>query len=349
MDTRAPVLQDPLAGPRAGVAPPAVGTGNGLFGLIGSELDAVEAYLGAVAGAKPGLLTTVTNYGLASGGKRIRPALVLLAAQACGQGRDRRAVRLAAVAEMMHAATLIHDDIVDHSSTRRGVPSAMARWGSQVAVLVGDFLYARAIQIVVEDSDLRVMRAFADATVAMTEAEILQLELLHDLGIGEADYLRIVTGKTAALLAASCRVGGLAAGAPPAQLEALAAFGLQLGIAFQLVDDALDYVAREERLGKPVGSDFREGKITYPLIHVLRVASAEDRARLEALAEQPTLDPDHLGLLRSLVDRYAAVTATRGLVTEYLERACGHLLLLPDTPARRALHRLAEFVGARDR
>jgi octaprenyl-diphosphate synthase len=322
---------------------------HGLFALVGPELQAVEAHLRTLNGTGAQLLGTVATYGLASGGKRIRPALVLLGAAACGAGGDARAVRMAAAAEMMHAATLIHDDIVDRAATRRGLPSATARWGSQVSVLVGDFLYARAIQTVVDDSDVRIMRSFADATVAMTEAEVLQLQLLHDLTLGRADYLRIVSGKTAALMSASCRVGGLVADGGEAAVEALAAYGANLGIAFQLVDDALDYVAREERIGKPVGSDFREGKITYPIMHVMRVASPEDRKTLEALTGGSGAGNGDLRLLFELVERYRAVPATMELADDYLALARVQLERLPDSPARRVLHRLVEFVRTRDR
>jgi octaprenyl-diphosphate synthase len=249
---------------------------------------------------------------------------------------------------MMHAATLLHDDIVDRAATRRGRPSAMARWGADVSVLVGDFLYSRAIQDLVADRDRRILRAFADATVAMTEAEVLQLQLLRDLGIGEADYLKIVTGKTAALMSAACRAGALMADAPEAAVEGLAAFGLDLGIGFQLVDDALDYIAREERLGKPVGSDFREGKITFPVMHVMKHAGPEERARLKALAVQEDLDDDDLAPLREMVDRYGAVPATMELVDEYLARARARLDLVSDSPARHTLHRLVDFVRERD-
>lgn len=349
MDGRLPLVQDRLAPEVSRRPTPELAAENGLFALVGPELQAVEARLRAVSGEGSGLLATVATYGLASGGKRMRPALVLLSARAYGGGRDGRAVRLASAAEMMHAATLIHDDIVDRAATRRGLPSAMARWGSQISVLVGDFLYARAIQTVVDDSDVRIMRAFADATVAMTEAEVLQLQLLHDLAVGDAEYLRIVTGKTAKLISASCRVGGLLAEAPEAQVEALAAFGLNLGIGFQLVDDALDYVAREERLGKPVGSDFREGKITHPIMHLMRAASPEDRATLEALAARACAGNGELAPLFDLVERYQAVPATMRLVDEYLARARLQLERVPDSPARRVLHCLVEFVRTRDR
>jgi len=323
-------------------------TQNGLFALVSAELAEVEGRLHAPTGGNGHLLGAVARHALAPGGKRIRPALLLLAAHACGGGERERAVTLAAVAEMMHAATLIHDDIVDHASTRRGRPSAKAVWGADVSVLVGDFLYARAIQTLVADGDVGILRAFADAAVCMAEGEILQLERLRDLDISEADYLRILTGKTAALMSATCRVGAIVAAAPPPWAEALAAFGMDLGIGFQLVDDALDYTARAERLGKPVASDFREGKITYPLIHVMRVSSAEDRGSLEAMGRRDALADGDVTVLRGLVERYEAVPATMRLVDEYLGRARERLQILPATPGREALERLVEFVRDRD-
>jgi octaprenyl-diphosphate synthase len=323
-------------------------THNGLFAVISREMQDVEDRLRTPAKNDGALLSTVAGYALASGGKRIRPALLLLAARACGADVDGRCVTLASATEMMHAATLLHDDIVDHAATRRGRPSAMARWGADVSVLVGDFLYSRAIQDLVADEDRRILAAFADATVAMTEAEVLQLQLLHDLRIGEPEYLKIVTGKTAALMSAACRSGALLAGAPDATARALADYGLNLGIGFQLVDDALDYVAREDRLGKPVGSDFREGKITYPIIHIMQRAAPADRERLEWLAAQDRPGHDGLVLLRELVDRYEAVAATMRRVDEYLDRARTRLEVVPESPARDALDRVVDFVRERD-
>ena len=322
---------------------------NGLFALIAGELQAVEDRLQAPEEESGALLTVVASYALASGGKRIRPALLLLAARACCEGQTERSVTLASVAEMMHAASLIHDDIVDHSEMRRGRPSAAARWGPDVSVLVGDFLYSRAIQLLVADGDIRILRAFADATAAMTEGEVLQLQFLHDLKMGEGDYLRIVTGKTAALMSAACRAGALVADASECTADALGAFGLNLGIAFQLVDDALDYTSCEARLGKPVGSDFREGKITYPVIHVMRVASVEDRALLDGLPGRVRAGDGDLGPLHALVERYDGVAATLRLADGYLARARAHLQMVPESPACRALHHLADFVRERDR
>ena len=324
------------------------GTQNDLFSVIAAELSAVEDRLQGPAQDSGALLSVVASYALGSGGKRIRPALLLLTARACGTDQPGRSVTLASVAEMMHAATLVHDDIVDHSAKRRGRPSAAALWGSDVSVLAGDFLFSRAIQILVADGEMRILQAFSDATVAMIEGEVLQLQLLRDLKIGDADYLRIVTGKTAVLMSAAARAGALAAVAPSSTAEALAAFGLNLGIGFQLVDDALDYTAREERLGKPVGSDFREGKITYPLIHLMRTAPATDRIAVEDLARQEHISDEDLAQLRALVERYGGVPATMRLVDDYLTRAHGLLEVLPPSPACHSLHRLVDFVRERD-
>jgi octaprenyl-diphosphate synthase len=323
-------------------------TTNGLFGIIAAELQAVEERLQEPVEESGRLLSVVAGYSLAPGGKRIRPALLLLAARSCGADQQDRLATLASVVEIMHAASLIHDDIVDHSEMRRGRQSAKARWGSDVSVLVGDYLYSRAIQTVVADGDIRILRALADAIVAMTQGEVLQLEFLHDLKISEAEYLQIVTNKTAALMSAACRVGALAAEAPPALVEALAAFGLNLGVGFQLVDDALDYCAREERLGKPVGSDFREGKITYPVIHLMCTASGEDRAVLERLPSRVSGGDGDLAPLRALVERYKAIPATMRVVDDYLGRARRDLRAVPDSPACRTLHGLVDFVRERD-
>ncbi len=325
-----------------------LGAQDGLFSVIAAELSAVEGRLQEPAQDSGVLLSAVASYALGSGGKRIRPALLLLIARACGTDQMGRIVTLASVAEMMHAATLIHDDIVDHSAKRRGRPSAAALWGSDVSVLAGDFLFSRAIQILVADGDIRILQAFADATVAMIEGEVLQLQLLRDLKIGDATYFRIVTGKTAALMSAAARAGALAAAAPAPTAEAMGAFGLNLGIGFQLVDDALDYTAREERLGKPVGSDFREGKITYPLIHLMRMASAADRVVVEDLARREHIGDEDLAQVRALVERYEGVPATMRLVDEYLTRARALLDVLPPSPACHSLQRLVDFVRERD-
>jgi octaprenyl-diphosphate synthase len=325
---------------------------------VAEKLAAVEARLRTDLEARGDLIGTVGTYVLGSGGKRVRPALLLLCAQACGHGAPQRPtgpgrpwerdVTLAAVAEWMHVATLMHDDVIDNAAKRRGRPSANATWGANVSVLVGDFLYARSIQVLVEDGDPRVLDTFAEATVRMAEGQVLEHELRGKLDISVEDYLRIISGKTAALIAAACRAGALVAPAAAEVLEAVSAFGQDLGIGFQLVDDALDYVAHEDRLGKPVGSDFREGKITYPLIHCWRQASEADRQALRALAARPAPDAADLEAIREMVQRYGAVRATMDLVDTYLGRAKAGLAAVADTPARRSLELMIDFVRERD-
>ncbi len=319
-----------------------------VFAPVAAKLEAVEALLRGDLEPRGDLIGTVGTYVLGSGGKRVRPALLLLCAGACGAPEGSRDVQLAAVAEWMHVATLMHDDIIDGADKRRGRPSANATWGANVSVLVGDYLYARSIQVLVDDGDPAILDTFAEATVRMAEAQVLEHELKGKLDLALDEYLRIIAGKTAALIAASCRAGALVAAAPPEAVAAITAFGRNLGIGFQLVDDALDYVAREERLGKPVGSDFRAGKITYPLIHCWREASEGDRRTLRVLAARPALDAAGVEEVRRMVERYGAVRATMEVVDGYLGRAKGLLAAVADTPARRSLEFMIDFVRERD-
>lgn len=319
-----------------------------LFSPIATELEEVEERLRAGLESHSSLVAEVSSYVLGSGGKRIRPALLLLSAKLCGSENGSRSVALAAVAEYMHVASLIHDDIIDNADKRRGLPSANSRWGSHISVLVGDFLYARAIQILVEDGDFRVLKAFADATVSMAEGEILELETYKKLDITYEEYLRIITCKTAALISAACQVGALISKAPEEQVKAMADFGLNLGIGFQLVDDALDFVADEGRLGKPVGNDLKEGKITFPLIHLARNGSDGAQRRLRWLVEKEPFEEDDLLEVRRLVEEHQGVQATMEKVHEFLDKAKAALEIFPDSPSRRSLLSMTDFVRERD-
>lgn len=319
------------------------------FEFIASDLAQVEERLKEGIKSQSGLISEVSAYVLGSGGKRIRPAMVLLAARLCGYKDGEQAIKLASLVEYLHAATLIHDDIIDNADKRRGRPSANRRWGNGISVLVGDYLYSRSVQMLVEDRDLDVIKAFADATVSMTEGEVLELEMCKNINIAYEDYLRIITSKTAALISTACRAGALVARAGPDKVEALAAFGLNLGIAFQLVDDALDFVAEEERLGKPVGNDLKEGRITYPLIYVLKHGTDEDCRRLRELATRENLSAQDLEEIRGLVKKYQAVEATLEVARSYSEQAKKNLRVFPENPAKHCLELLANFVMERDR
>jgi octaprenyl-diphosphate synthase len=211
-----------------------------------------------------------------AGGKRLRPILLLMAARLAGYGGP-RAVRMGCVVELLHTATLIHDDVVDQAPLRRGRPSANARWGDDASILVGDHLYSKSFALMVEDGDAAVLETLARATVSMTEAEVLQLERKRSGSASETDYLRIITQKTASFISACCRIGALLAKAPEDRVEALTRYGLHIGIAFQISDDSLDFVADQVRLGKAVGADLKEGKRTLPLIATLERPAIQAR------------------------------------------------------------------------
>jgi octaprenyl-diphosphate synthase len=257
-------------------------------------------------------------------------------------------VDLAVVAEFMHVATLIHDDIIDNAQKRRGRPSANARWGPRVSVLAGDFLYSHSIQRLVRDGDFRVLKAFADATVAMTEGEILELKWHQNPDILYQDYLTIITCKTAALFSAACRSGALIAGVDDTRVEALTEFGLNLGIGFQLVDDTLDFTASEEILGKPVGNDLLEGKVTYPLIYVLHRDRSPDRDQIRDLLSNGRLREAEVESIRRYVMERGGVKASVEEARKYLSKGRDQLALFPDTAARRSLELLVHFIAERE-
>ena len=288
----------------------------------------------------------VTAHLVEAGGKRLRPLLTLAAARLCGYDGEHH-LRLAATVEFIHTATLLHDDVVDESRRRRGRPTANLLWDNKSSVLVGDYLFARAFQLMVETGSLRVLDILANASAVIAEGEVLQLTVAANLATDEATYLRVVRGKTAALFAAACEVGGVIAGAPEPQVEALRTYGDALGVAFQITDDLLDYGGRAAALGKNVGDDFRERKITLPVIHAVAAATPEERAfwsRTIGRGEQREGDLDEA--LR-LVARHGALAATHAAAEAHAGRARAALAALPDAPLRGHLEGLAAFVVSR--
>ncbi|MFQ5803819.1 MAG: polyprenyl synthetase family protein [Candidatus Methylomirabilales bacterium] len=319
-----------------------------VFAPVAKELEEVERRIQTRVLSRADLISEVTTYVLGSGGKRVRPALLLLSSRMCGYNAGERDVDLAVVAEYMHVATLIHDDIIDNAQKRRGQPSTNARWGPHVSVLAGDFLYSHSIQRLVSDGDFRILKAFADATVAMTEGEILELKWHRNPDILYQDYLTIITCKTAALFSAACRTGALVAGVDETRVEALTEFGLNLGIGFQLVDDALDMVASEEILGKPVGNDLLEGNVTYPLIHVFHHDQGAERDKVCRLIGNGPLREAEVETIRRYVTERGGVKAAVEEARKYLRKAREHLALFPDNAARRSLEMLVHFIVERE-
>jgi len=288
------------------------------------------------------------GYIASAGGKRLRPILLLLAARVAGY-RGPRGVRLACVVELLHTATLIHDDVVDQAPLRRGRPSANAQWGDDASLLVGDHLYSKSFAMLVRDNDRAVMETLARSTVSMTEAEVFQLELKRSGFTSEADYLRIITLKTASFMSACCRIGGLLGGLPPEQVEALAHYGLDIGVAFQISDDSLDFVADPERLGKAIGADLREGKRTLPLIAMLDQLSPPEAERVRALLRRPSLVPAELEEIRRLVLEHDGVEYARAQAHAYAHAAKADLEVFPPSEERETLALVADFVVDRDR
>ncbi len=292
------------------------------------------------------LINQIAEHIIGGGGKRLRPMLVLLAAQAAGyRGTDE--ALLAAIVEFIHTATLLHDDVVDESDLRRGRKTANALWGNAASVLVGDFLYSRSFQLMVEADNMRVMRILADTTNRIAEGEVLQLLNVRNPDVDEAAYLRVIERKTAVLFSAATQLGALLAGVPDAQERAFADYGMNLGFAFQIADDVLDYVSDAGTLGKNIGDDLAEGKATLPLIYAIERAPAEQAASLRRAIESGGLDSldNIVGAIRDT----GAIERARARAAEYAAVAKAALAGVAPSPARDALVVLADYSLRRDR
>jgi len=316
--------------------------------LVGDDLAAVEAEIGGELRSPVPLIQEMGTYIAGAGGKRLRPILLLLAARVADY-RGPRAVRLACVVELLHTATLIHDDVVDAAPLRRGRPSANAQWGDDASVLVGDHLYSKSFALLVRDNDRGVMETLARSTVSMTEAEVCQLQLKRSGLTSEADYMRIITQKTASFMSACCRIGALLGGLPPAQTEALTRYGLDIGIAFQISDDALDFTADQARLGKAIGADLREGKRTLPLIAMLERVAPAEAERVRAALRRRTLEAADIADIRRLVLEHEGVEYARARAQAFAQAAKADLETFAPSEERETLSLVADFVVDRDR
>jgi octaprenyl-diphosphate synthase len=310
--------------------------------LVADDLERVNALLLRRMESEVPLIPTLAAHIVAAGGKRLRPIMTLATAKLCGYLGSRH-VGLAACIEFIHTATLLHDDVVDHSKLRRGRDTANAVWGNKPSVLVGDFLFARAFQTMVEDGALPVLAVLSRASARIAEGEVAQLLTANDLSTSESAYLDVVRGKTAVLFAAACQVGALVADAGPAREEAMERFGLNLGIAFQLVDDALDYSAESATMGKAAGDDFRDGKITLPVILAYKQGSESERAFWRRALERVDQREDDLGEAITLLQRHRAIEETLERARHYGGLARAALGIFADGPARRALLETVEF------
>jgi octaprenyl-diphosphate synthase len=314
--------------------------------LIGEDLKNVELQFKQDLQSDVPLIRKVGEYVLSSGGKRIRPALLLLSARLCGYEGNRH-VPLASVIEFIHTATLLHDDVVDNANLRRGIASANTLWGNEASVLVGDFLFSKSFSLMVADGDLRVLGVLSNATTVIAEGEVLQLVCTSDLDITEERYVEVVKSKTAILLSAACQSGAILGKASPEQEAALRDFGMMLGIAFQVVDDTLDYVASEEQFGKSIGHDLEEGKITLPLIHTLKRCSAAERAQIAEIVAKDSLEKNDFQTVFDFVRDYDGIAYATSTAAKYIVAAKEHLAVFEESHGKTALAELADYVLTR--
>jgi len=315
-----------------------------LLAPVAADMQSVDAVIRARLNSDVVLIRTIGDYIIGAGGKRMRPAMLLLVARALGyQGNHHHL--MAAVVEFIHTATLLHDDVVDESSLRRGRSTANAVFGNAASVLVGDYLYSRAFEMMVEVERMRIMQIMSEATTIIAEGEVLQLLNVHDPDVSEERYLQVVRFKTAKLFEAAARAGAVLADATPEQEEAAAAYGRHIGTAFQLVDDVLDYSGDAAALGKNVGDDLREGKPTLPLIRVLEVGSDSQRALIRQAIE--TGDVDFVDVAQAIFDTKALDHARQSALRE-AELAKRALHALPISPSRQSLIEFCAFAVSRD-
>ena len=317
-----------------------------VFDLLRDDLQAIEREFGQETQSEVHVITEIGEYLRAGGGKRLRPALLLLSAKLFGcQGRT--PVRLGVVVEIIHTATLVHDDIIDEADKRRGRAAANTKWGNSKCVLAGDWLYMQSFKIAVQERNFRVLDVLTDLTQQMVEGELLQIQKLGKT-ISEQEHLDLIYRKTACLFSVCMRLGGIVGEATPEQEEAVASYGRNLGMAFQIVDDVLDLTASEEVLGKPVASDLREGKATLAVIHALNRCTSEERKRIEKVLEDRAFNGVTHRQILDILERYGSLDAAMSQAAEYAAAARKAICTFPDSEYKRALLWAPDFVVARN-
>ena len=319
-----------------------------LFEPIRDDLKAVEREFARHVQSQVAVIPEIGNYVKDGGGKRIRPAVLLMAARMGGYLGD-RAVLYAAVIEFIHAATLVHDDIIDEAQTRRGREAAHTRWGNHLTVLFGDFLYLKSMSLALSQDNIELIRLLCDVTLRIVEGEIYQLTKKGAVDLSEEEHFDIIRRKTAYLFAGAAKIGGMLAPTTAEQQEALWDYGFSIGVAFQIVDDLLDFTGEEVALGKPVGGDLREGKLTLPVIHLLSRGDARARTLVHKIVRDEQATIDEWRELRALLVRSRSIDYAQSTAVQYVERAKVALGVFPPSASREALLFLPDYVLARDR
>jgi octaprenyl-diphosphate synthase len=319
-----------------------------MFDPIRDDLHAVEREFERQVQSKVGVIPEIGRYIQKSGGKRVRPAVLLMSARLCGYTGP-LAVLNAAVVEFIHTATLIHDDIIDDSDVRRGQKAVHSRWGNDVTVLAGDFLYIKSMAMALTQDTLDVVRLLCDVTLRMIEGELYQLTKNGVVDISEEEHFEIIRRKTAYLFAGCAQIGGMLGGAGEEKELALREYGFNLGVMFQLVDDLLDFTGKADAIGKPVGGDLREGKITLPIVHLLRHGGEEADELIRRVVRERDVTPDEWSRIRALLEEHGSLEYAYDRAVEFGEAAKRHLRVFPPSSERDALTALADYVLLRDR
>jgi len=323
-------------------------TAKEIFDLIQADLEQVEQRISTESVASVGVVTAIGQYLQSAGGKRLRPALVLISSRLIGAGSSATAIKLGAVVEMIHAATLVHDDVIDAAETRRGLPSSNVKWGNHTCVLAGDWLYMQAFQIALRERNFQILDLLIGLTQMMVEGELIQLERIGSINVTEADCMELVDRKTACLFSVCARIGAIAGHADAASQEKLGEYAWNLGMAFQLIDDVLDFTAREKTLGKPVGGDLREGKVTLPLVYALERATPEERKLVETILRERNYDSVPFSRIVSLLNKYRGIERVKERAQTFTDKARQIMAEFPDSPYQRALVAVTDLITDRD-
>lgn len=315
--------------------------------LIGDELEKVEIELMNALSSEVPLINKVGGYIIGSGGKRFRPLMLLLVAKYCNYN-GKQHIPLACIFEYIHTATLLHDDVLDNAKVRRGNSSANSVWGNRTSVLVGDFLLSMAFSQLIRMGELKIMKVVSDAATKMAEGETMQTERSGDTAITEEEYINIISNKTASLIAAACQVGAILGNSSPKREHIFKNYGLNLGIAFQMIDDTLDYISEDKRFGKVTCKDLKEGKITLPLIHTLREASAKDSETILKILKSNRLDKQNLSVITELIKEYKGISYVLTRAKEYIDASISCVQELDASPIKDALIATADYVIERE-
>lgn len=320
---------------------------EGITKLIEADLHKLELSIQGLLTTKIGFIKEIVNHIIKSGGKRVRPILIMLTARLCGY-KDEQHIPYAAIIEFIHTATLLHDDVVDNAKTRRGSSTANIVWGNEPSVLVGDFLFSKSFELMTHGGNHEILKVMSEATTALAEGEILELLKTSDADTKEEEYFEIIRNKTAVLFSAACEIGGILGKAHMKKRISLKNFGYNLGMAFQLTDDILDYVSLDTILGKPIGTDLKEGKVTLPLIHALKSADEKENSYIKRVLEKTNMTRRDFERVRNIIRKYGGIDYTSTVTKQYVDSAKVFLNIFQPSPYKDALLGLANYMLKRE-